>query len=544
MLQNLKIGSGLQRPTANFMPDMKRRKRMMNWMIALIMLGLPVMSLPGQGPLVHEVLNRVNKVGQQVREGKVKIHFSLADGPPAPDGSFYGGLERGMAATVVVVVQKVRTYRQFYLGSKGGGPSSDVYERVRELCRGKLSGSGFVLQVHQVPYVVTNLHVVDQASDSVGSILAVGLDGRVHPMRLLCGDALYDFAVLAFADQAPILDSLSYRRSTAAPLRIGEPVYAIGNPLGEYPWTIANGIVSGLSRNLGTVTGRFPFIQTTVPIHTGNSGGPLLDSQGQVVGMMSQIAMYPDRSPMAQTSFALDARTCERLTHDIVSSGRVIRSWFGIQLEAVNVPYGAGGSVELPASPMLRDVLSSASSRGILERFVGWKLVQIGDRQVNSLDVALELLESHNPSKQATLVFSNSSGGRETVTVAPQVMDSTHLVEIANTVLLPPTFINSKLEVGDPVVVDVEGARWDQPGRMVKCFVLAAGMLEAENPFWYETMKPEELGAAIQLLAPHRMVDLLVVPETQRSDTAAIRTVQVPIGTRIDGGKVAATVFH
>jgi len=178
------------------------------------------------------------------------------------------------------------------------------------------AGSGILLAPDG--YVLTNSHVVHGAAR-----LEVALtDGRTLGATLVGDDPATDLAVVR-ADgtglpYAPLGDS--------AALRVGQLVIAIGNPLG-FQSTVSAGVVSALGRTLRGVGGRLieNVIQTDVALNPGNSGGPLVDSRAQVVGINTAIIA------MAQgISFAIPANTARWVVPQLLAHGRVSRAWLGL----------------------------------------------------------------------------------------------------------------------------------------------------------------------------------------------------------------------
>ena len=153
------------------------------------------------------------------------------------------------------------------------------------------SGSGFVLT--QDGYIVTNYHVIeDAAKDSSVTVEVAFANGDKYPAKLVGGEQDNDVAVLKI--EAAGLTPVTLGDS--GKLVVGEPVYAIGNPLGELTYTLTDGIVSALDRLITTsstnANGRtesvtLNVLQTNCAINPGNSGGPLLNNQGQVIGVNS-----------------------------------------------------------------------------------------------------------------------------------------------------------------------------------------------------------------------------------------------------------------
>jgi len=152
-----------------------------------------------------------------------------------------------------------------------------VYEQVRESTFVVLtdSGLGSAVLVGARGLALTNAHVVgDSMNVTVGRY-----DGETFSARVVAFDLHEDFALLRIAELAPTTPVASLR---ATPPRVGSEVYAVGHPLG-LGWTISRGIVSGLP-----VIGGRAMVQTDTPISPGNSGGPLVDAQGYVVGIVTE----------------------------------------------------------------------------------------------------------------------------------------------------------------------------------------------------------------------------------------------------------------
>jgi serine protease Do len=188
------------------------------------------------------------------------------------------------------------------------------------------TGSGFIISSDG--YLVTNNHVVD-GFDQLDVTL---FDGRVYIAEVVGGDADTDVAVLKI--DARNLPSVSLGDSDD--LRVGEWVLAIGNPLGEaFTFTVTAGIVSGRNRGLaGLNNSRWniqDFIQTDAAINPGNSGGPLVNINGQVVGVNSAIASRTGF--YSGYSFAIPVNLARIVSEQLIETGKVTRAALGVSIE-------------------------------------------------------------------------------------------------------------------------------------------------------------------------------------------------------------------
>jgi S1-C subfamily serine protease len=178
------------------------------------------------------------------------------------------------------------------------------------------AGSGFVIAPDG--YIVTNCHVVQDAS----GIEAAFTDGSRLKAGLVGLDPATDLALISVNASGLAFASLG----ESAGLRVGQLVIAMGNPFG-FQSTVSTGVISALGRSLRSQQGRLieNVIQHTAPLNPGNSGGPLLDSRGRVVGINTAIIA------MAQgIGFSVPADTARWVVSQLLSRGRVRRSYLGV----------------------------------------------------------------------------------------------------------------------------------------------------------------------------------------------------------------------
>ena len=183
------------------------------------------------------------------------------------------------------------------------------------------AGSGIV--VDKQGHVLTNYHVVEGARE----IQVLLFDGSSHSGAVVGFDPATDVAVLKVDAPAGLLEPVVFGSSSN--LRVGQRVFAIGNPFG-LERTLTTGIISSLNRSLPTRTGRTikSIIQTDAAINPGNSGGPLLDSGSRLVGMNTAFASRT--GPCSGVGFAIPVGTLARIVPQLIPRGKVIRPDVGV----------------------------------------------------------------------------------------------------------------------------------------------------------------------------------------------------------------------
>lgn len=216
----------------------------------------------------------------------------------------------------------------------------EVMGRRREASFSASSASGWVYNAQG--HIVTNAHVVRNAE-----VLRVQFsDGRTASADLIGADPFTDIAVVKVDPDVGVFPA---RRATNDRLRQGERVFAFGSPFG-FKFSMSEGIVSGLGRTAKSAAefgGFTNFIQTDAAVNPGNSGGPLVDIKGRVVGMNVAIATARDNQgtisdgQSAGISFAIPLGTIESVVDQLIQSGKVSRGLLGIAFNNVPVEIGS-----------------------------------------------------------------------------------------------------------------------------------------------------------------------------------------------------------
>jgi len=209
------------------------------------------------------------------------------------------------------------------------------------------SGSGFILS--EDGYVITNCHVVDGADTIRVSLYS----GEEHDAVLVGADSSFDIALLKI--EATGLPAVSVGDSDA--LRVGEEVVAIGNPLGELTFTMTNGILSALDREINTDGTPQNMLQTNAAINSGNSGGPLFDMDGNVIGVTT--AKYSGSSSSGTTieglGFAIPINDALKVAYDLAEYGYVRgQAYLGVTVRTLDSQTASYYS--LPIGPRVETV--------------------------------------------------------------------------------------------------------------------------------------------------------------------------------------------
>ena len=216
-------------------------------------------------------------------------------------------------------------------------------------------GSGFVLD--EAGYIITNHHVVDNAT----SVTVRLNDDRSFEAEVIGTDPLTDIAVLKI-DAGEALQAVELGDSDI--IRVGEDVVAIGNPFGLSS-TVTTGIVSAKGRNISQ--GPYAeFIQTDAAINKGNSGGPLFNMEGEVVGVNS--AIYSPSGGSVGLGFAVTSNIVEYIAADLRDDGQVSRGWLGVSIQNVSPELAAALGIEKSTGALVSDVVAGSPAEGVLQQ--------------------------------------------------------------------------------------------------------------------------------------------------------------------------------
>lgn len=279
---------------------------------------------------------------------------------------------------------------------------------LKTLRRGRLAGGSGVV-ITEDGLALTNAHVVAKAM-GVETVLS---DGRSLIADIVGTDPATDLAVLRLqADDALPHVPLGDSRQT----RVGEMVVAVGAPFG-LTWTVTAGIVSATGRSLPGQDGRLidGVIQTDAPLNPGNSGGPLVNASGEVIGINTAVIQQGQG-----LCFAVPSQTAAFVRDEIVSEGRVRRAYLGIQAQDVLVPKRIveANALSDNRGVVVRTVVADGpAARSALRP--GDVLVALGDEPVTTVSELHRLLD-HRAIDRAMTLHVLRDGVRRTIAVVPR----------------------------------------------------------------------------------------------------------------------------
>lgn len=261
--------------------------------------------------------------------------------------------------------------------------------KQRPAQKGQAVGTGFIVDASGI--IVTNHHVVGKA-DAITVTLA---DGRKLPAKMLGGDEKTDLAVLKVeSDKA--LPFVTFGDATK--IRVGQAVMAVGNPFG-LGGTVTTGIVSARGRDIHS--GPFDdYIQTDAAINRGNSGGPLFDMDGKVIGINT--AIFSPTGGNIGLGFAIPSSLAEPVVGELKSRGRVERGLLGVQIQPVTAELAQSMSMTGDKGALVAQVQpdSPALAAGILS---GDVIKSIDGKQVDGIKELTRMISAMKPGSSVKL---------------------------------------------------------------------------------------------------------------------------------------------
>ncbi|MDD2354372.1 MAG: trypsin-like peptidase domain-containing protein [Patescibacteria group bacterium] len=283
-------------------------------------------------------------------------------------------------------------------------------------------GTGFI--VSEDGFIVTNKHVV---SDEEAQYTVVLNDETKYEANVIARDPMTDFAVLKIeAENLPVLIL-----GESEQIKVGQTVIAIGNALGEFSNTVSVGVISGLSRSI--VAGSFEMgseqlsgvIQTDASINHGNSGGPLLNLRGEVIGINTAIAQDAQN-----IGFAIPINEIKNSLESVKTKGRIIRPWLGVRyvlldeelVEANKLPVDYGALIA--RGETLNDLAvipgSPAHKAGLVENDI---ILEINGNKINKDYPLAKAISEQTVGSEITLKVWRADGEKEVSVILEEMKE-------------------------------------------------------------------------------------------------------------------------
>ena len=330
----------------------------------------------------------------KVKKQETEISISFTTEPSTPPETEAAALPEAASVQEAMPYSSMQLHQspqsRENIPVEGGLSLQEIYTRnidsvVSISCSGyntASTGTGVILSPDG--YIVTNAHVVEGA----GSITVLLTDDREFTAQLMGSDEISDLAVL----QIQAEDLLPAEFGDSTQLRVGDTVAAIGDPLGvKYRGTYTDGIVSAINRDVAMDRRNMTLIQTNAALNSGNSGGPLINCYGQVIGINTmKIGAFTDSAGVEGIGFAIPSATVKDIVDQLISQGYVSgRPTLGIEGEALSSFYQH--YYRMPAGLYITHVEpgSDAFSKGIEN---GDMLLSLNGQRITTMDDLKSLL--------------------------------------------------------------------------------------------------------------------------------------------------------
>ena len=336
---------------------------------------------------------------------------------------------------------------QFFFGPGGpGGANPRGNKQQPQYATG--SGSGVIISPDG--YIVTNNHVVDDAVN----VQVILDDNRKFTAKVIGRDPNTDIALVKIDGKD--LPSLAWGNSDA--LKLGEWVLAVGNPF-NLTSTVTAGIVSAKSRSIGIMSGQMPlesFIQTDAAVNPGNSGGALVNSRGDLVGINTAIASQT--GSYSGYSFAIPATIAQKVVNDIRKFGEVQRAILGVMMRTVDDSIAKAKKLDKIEGAYVKSTSEDGAARkaGIRE---GDIIVSIDGNSINSSSQLQEQIGKYSPGNEVAVGYIRNGELKTAKIVLRNMKGDTSIIKEPVSVLGAefgpvPDNVKEKLQIDEGVQVE------------------------------------------------------------------------------------------
>lgn len=318
-----------------------------------------------------------------------------------PTAKSFAEIAKRVEPAVVSIDTKTRVAQSAARGNTPQGENDELMDFLRRQMQQRpvySVGSGFI--VDRTGYILTNAHVVDNAAR-----ITVKLDsGEEFTATVVGEDEETDLAVLKI-DARRDLPFVKFGDSDKA--EVGDWVLAVGSPFGLAK-SVTAGIISQTRRETPYASAFQRFIQTDAAINRGNSGGPLVNMDGEVIGVNSQIAT--STGDYNGVGFALPAREAAHVFDQIVKNGKVRRGYLGVLLDSVKTEFAAVYGLKDARGAIVTDVRDKTGPAATAGLLVGDIIVEVNGQRIESASDLIARVASTTPDQSIAVAYLREKG--------------------------------------------------------------------------------------------------------------------------------------
>jgi Do/DeqQ family serine protease len=370
----------------------------------LLIIGVSAASAIGSVMVYSKIANK--KQGYAIQNGEIKVPVNYAgfneNGSPAGEPIDFTKAANAAVPAVVHIKTRIPAKKvSNQLPRNRNDPFDDMFRRFfgddswgqMMQPEQRASGSGVIISADG--YIITNNHVVSDGQQGVADEITVTLNNKkTYKAKIIGKDASTDLAVLKIdGNNFPFL---LYGNSDN--VKLGQWALAVGYPL-TLETTVTSGIISAKGRNIGinqrqSQTPIESFIQTDAAVNQGNSGGPLINTDGQIIGINS--AIYAPNGTYAGYSFAIPVNLVKKIVNDLIKFGDVKKPYLGVSVNEEKFDAGDGAHVGSVAKD------GAAAAIGLQK---GDVIIKVNDVPVNSWTELQATISSYNSGEKVNITY-------------------------------------------------------------------------------------------------------------------------------------------
>jgi Do/DeqQ family serine protease len=376
----------------------------MKWKQLLLIIGVSAVSAIGSVMVYSKIANK--KQGYTIQKGEIKVPVNYAgfneNGSPAGEPIDFTKAANAAVPAVVHIKTRIPAKKvSNQLPRNRNDPFDDMFRRFfgddswGQIMQPEQRASGSGVIISEDGYIITNNHVVSDGQQGVADEITVTLNNKkTYKAKIIGKDASTDLAVLKIdGNNFPFL---LYGNSDN--VKLGQWALAVGYPL-TLETTVTSGIISAKGRNIGinqrqSQTPIESFIQTDAAVNQGNSGGPLINTDGQIIGINS--AIYAPNGTYAGYSFAIPVNLVKKIVNDLIKFGDVKRPYLGVSVNEEKFDAGDGAHVGSVAKD------GAAAAIGMQK---GDVITKVNDVPVNSWTELQATISSYNAGDKVNITY-------------------------------------------------------------------------------------------------------------------------------------------